>query len=171
MQQPSSAETARHSAARTRGSAGYPSPPGASHRYLQRPNAFECLRLARLQLTVSPVFWLVRRPTFAEAKRVVRIMASVYAAEPAAAAQPPPPAMPAASSQAEQPALQAGQPSAAAQQPVLEPEEALPLPRLHRAAVAGDADKVCQATAASLQPGPPSMCLTLCRMHCMPLRL
>jgi hypothetical protein len=95
---------------------------------------------------------------------VVRIMASVYAAEPAAAAQPPPAAMPAASSQAEQPALQAGQPSAAAQQPVREPEEALPLPRLHRAAAAGDADKVCQATAASLQPGPPSMCLTLCHI-------
>lgn len=74
----------------------------------------------------------------------MRIMASVYAAEPAAPAQPPP-AAPAASSQAEQSVPQAGHSSAAAQQPVREQEEALPLPRLHRAAAAGDADKVPRA--------------------------
>lgn len=91
---------------------------------------------------------------------MVRIMASVYAAEPAAATQPSP-AVSAAGTQAEQPVLQASQPSAAAQQPDREPEEALPLPRLHRAAAAGDADKV-----RSAQPPPSSLTHPLSLYDC-----
>lgn len=82
-----------------------------------------------------------RRPTFAEAKRVARILASVYAIDAPAAAPPSAAAAPAAAADA------GGAAGAAAQQDqqeaeAVQQEEVVPPPRLHRAAMAGDADKV-----------------------------
>ena len=88
---------------------------------------------------IQAVSMTCRRPTFAETKRVVRILTSVYLKE--APAQPSQPQAKAASKAAGKPAATTG-PQQEAAVPDKE-DEAVPAPRLHRAALAGDADKVC----------------------------
>ncbi|KAK9834023.1 hypothetical protein WJX81_003953 [Elliptochloris bilobata] len=113
--------------------------------------------LSRADLRLRTVPFPTRRPTFAEAKRVVRTLLTVYTAAPPAPAPPPPPH---AEARAKQPRATGGkagaepdQSHAAAQPepPPPEPEE----PPLHRAARTGDATKVAQLLEAGADPALP----------------
>jgi len=99
--------------------------------------------LSRKDPRVRRIPFPTRRPTFAEAKRVVRLLSSVFVedaprvAEARAAAAAAPIAPPPVESGTQQAASSAG--AGAEEADVL---EAAPAPRLHRAAASGDADKV-----------------------------